>query len=619
MKKEFNERKIPKSSFNGCITFEYVNSLNQLLVPILYNEMLNEETKVSDNEVQYFKYLLLNRHGEKKIVNLIHPLLYVKNMPHEILAKFFTKTYTEQTTFYGEMNNSLQKKNVKDYEAFIRIMYEGLANKSLSISEDKELFRGSYMSKKEIDNIRLKYKEYLEKKDKSLPAFLLYSRCFLSFSKEKRVAMNFLKSNNEKLYAVLFVLKNNENVLNKYSSNADIENLSAFTSEKEVLFFPYTSFCLENIKDIDDREKSGKQYVKIELEYIGRYDIAFDKFKKNVSLKNELTEEFVDCFQEQNYSKELLDTNIIKINKQNEKDIEFKKKIIFEKFSDKIEEKYEIKVNKEISGNNKEKYSDVIDVNEKCKIEPKKEEKILKEEIKVKEPEIKVELNNKIFFINFSPAKYFTTIWVGNYNDDNQKHGKGKEYDIDGNVLFEGEYENGLKKEGKEFYYINQKLKYEGNYLNNKWYEGYLYNIKNEEKYEIKSGNGIIKEFYENGCLYYEGELKSGKKEGKGKIYDIDGSLIYDGKLINGIKNGKGKEYDSNRNLIFEGTFKNGKRMKIDMINKYNELGELIYKKDDFEENFLSIKDYKNHIMIKYGIWILEKDEKNDEKENKNK
>jgi hypothetical protein len=63
----------------------------------------------------------------------------VKDMPHEILAKFFTKAYTEQTTFYGEMNNSLMKKNVKEYEAFIRIMYEGLANKSLSISEDKEL------------------------------------------------------------------------------------------------------------------------------------------------------------------------------------------------------------------------------------------------------------------------------------------------------------------------------------------------------------------------------------------------------------------------------------------------------------------------------------------------
>ena len=43
-------------------------------------------------------------------------------------------------------------------------MYEGLSNKSLSISEDKELYRGSYLSKNEIDNIKLKFKEYKEKK-----------------------------------------------------------------------------------------------------------------------------------------------------------------------------------------------------------------------------------------------------------------------------------------------------------------------------------------------------------------------------------------------------------------------------------------------------------------------
>ena len=46
-------------------------------------------------------------------------------MPHEMLAKFFTKTYSEQTDFYPEMNNSLMKKNIKEYVAFIRIMYEG--------------------------------------------------------------------------------------------------------------------------------------------------------------------------------------------------------------------------------------------------------------------------------------------------------------------------------------------------------------------------------------------------------------------------------------------------------------------------------------------------------------
>ena len=180
-----------------------------------------------------------------------------------------------------------------------------------------------------IENINILYDEYKEKGDKSLPAFLLYSRCFLSFSKVERVAKNFLGSNNDKAYAIFFVLKNNENVLNKYSSNADIENLSAFTSEKEVLFFPFTTFCVENIEDIDEKdnyENTIKKYVKVNMEYIGRYDIAPEKFQKNVNLKNEITEEFVDCFEEKNYSKELINANIIKSNKPNDNKDKISKK-----------------------------------------------------------------------------------------------------------------------------------------------------------------------------------------------------------------------------------------------------------------------------------------------------
>ena len=140
------------------------------------------------------------------------------------------------------------------------------------------------------------------------------------------------------------MLKNNENVLNKYSSNADIEFLSAFATEKEVLFFPLSSFCVKNIEDIQVKNNMGmvtKEYVKIELEYIGRYDIACEKFKKNINLKNELKEEFTDCFNEQNYSKELINANIIKSNKpNNNKDAISLKNYIYNKLSEKIEKEY---------------------------------------------------------------------------------------------------------------------------------------------------------------------------------------------------------------------------------------------------------------------------------------
>ena len=51
-------------------------------------------------------------------------------------------------------------------------------------------------------------------------------------------------------------------------------------------------------------------------------------------------------------------------------------------------------------------------------------------------------------------------IWKGDYNSEYKKTGKGKEYDFDDNLVFEGEYENGLRKNGVEYYLIGNK-KYE--------------------------------------------------------------------------------------------------------------------------------------------------------------
>ena len=53
-----------------------------------------------------------------------------------------------------------------------------------------------------------------------------------------------------------------------------------------------------------------------------------------------------------------------------------------------------------------------------------------------------------------------------------KRNGKGKEYNDDGELIFEGEYLNGNKNgKGKEYYY-DDKLIFEGEYLyNKKWKE----------------------------------------------------------------------------------------------------------------------------------------------------
>ena len=48
---------------------------------------------------------------------------------------------------------------------------------------------------------------------------------------------------------------------------------------------------------------------------------------------------------------------------------------------------------------------------------------------------------------------------------------------------------------GKE-YYKKSKLKFEGEYLNGIKWNGKGYNYKGKLEYEIKKGNGIIKEYY---------------------------------------------------------------------------------------------------------------------------
>ena len=56
-------------------------------------------------------------------------------------------------------------------------------------------------------------------------------------------------------------------------------------------------------------------------------------------------------------------------------------------------------------------------------------------------------------------------------------NGKGKEYNDDGKLKFEGEYINGERNGKVKAYHFNGKLKYEGEYLNGKRWNGKEKNI----------------------------------------------------------------------------------------------------------------------------------------------
>ena len=170
-------------------------------------------------------------------------------------------------------------------------------------------------------------------------------------------------------------------------------------------------------------------------------------------------------------------------------------------------------------------------------------------------------------------------IYEGEYKNG-EKNGKGKEYDRYGKLIYEGEYKDGKKQgKGKKYYhnekddYINNYIKFEGEFLNGKKWNGKGYDKKRNIIYELKNGNGYIKkyyyEYYNRGHLIFEGEYKNGEKNGKGKEYNNYGNLIFEGEYKDGKKNGKGKKYYNGKELIFEGEYLKGKKWNIEANSCY--------------------------------------------------
>ena len=139
------------------------------------------------------------------------------------------------------------------------------------------------------------------------------------------------------------------------------------------------------------------------------------------------------------------------------------------------------------------------------------------------------------------------------------KEGKGfiKDYNIyNYNMIFAGEYLNGLKNGKGREYYDNGVLKFDGEYLNDKKWNGKGHQGENDIIYEIINGKGVIKELYpikKNKKL--EIEYLNGEKNGKGKEYDYKSELKFEGNYLNNKKHGKGKEYNIKGELIFEGEY----------------------------------------------------------------
>ena len=248
-------------------SFDYIDTKEKLALPIFYKYLI--EFAEQDNK-EFLELLRKNYYEKSKEIRKFLDSIESKDIPIELLAKYYARIYTDdESNFYNDLNNDLRKNKRDNYLSFIKVLYEGVKLKALPLAQNLEIYRGSRIPKKEME-------KFLENSNKQkvngLPGSIVFSKSFLSFTKDIDVAYEFItntpKVNN--FCDTLFVLEKDDtkddNINYSLSTHADIEKLSIMNDEKEVLFFPFSSFEIKSV----EYDKSKSLY-KIRLLYLGKY------------------------------------------------------------------------------------------------------------------------------------------------------------------------------------------------------------------------------------------------------------------------------------------------------------------------------------------------------------
>jgi hypothetical protein len=232
------------------LTFEYIDREEKLALQLFYKTLI----KITDiNKIQKFTEELYSKYcipDGKKIINedlkeIFDQILEIPlaNVPIELLSRYYARAYTVQSDFYGDLNHDLRKNNKDKYLPLVKLFYESIKYKTFNLSSEIELYRGTKILNDEITKIQ----NYISTKSENdnFPGTVVFSRTFLSFSKKREKAEEFLKKKNDNnnLSKALFILKENKNIDYDLATHCDIEEISVYPDEKEVLFL-YNSFII---------------------------------------------------------------------------------------------------------------------------------------------------------------------------------------------------------------------------------------------------------------------------------------------------------------------------------------------------------------------------------------
>ena len=311
------------------LSFEFIDNKEKLMLPLFFKSLIDITPK--DNMDEYTKYLY-NTYAKEdnNLKKLLMPIESMKNIPIEILSKYYIRLYSAKLKFYHDINKALEANQIEKHLPFIKVLYEGLKLMGLPLANDFTLYKVIKFSYKEIFII----KGYLEHKFKDLPGAITFSKSFMFFTKDKYYAEEQLMNlKNDKNYSkVLFILEGNYDNNYKLSTHCDIENISFFPGDREVLFFPFSSFEIKDIKEINI---NNDKVYEIDLLYLGGYLNSIENDNNLITNKIRLLDSA--------FKKQLSESGII----QKEIILNLNNKSLYYSFKKDKNDIYEIIINKE--------------------------------------------------------------------------------------------------------------------------------------------------------------------------------------------------------------------------------------------------------------------------------
>ena len=272
--KEKEEKKLKKEDNGKKYSFVY-NKLNDL--ENIYKSLME---KISNEKIKEFNDFLCDtffdnlRYANNQFLFLIYDL---KNIPIELLSKFYLSFYCSCDNFCNDMKNELLTKTGLDssYLPLIKVLYNSLKLEVFDFSTSEIIYSGQNFENYEIEIIKKNLEDGQNIK--------VYSKRFLSFSEDALYAK---KHKDEYHYNTIITLEYKCNLNNKLQTFCNVfKNISKLETEREIIFFPFSSFEIVNLK-YNEREN----YYEMKLLYNDNIINDYDSIKINNNLQNVLTE-----------------------------------------------------------------------------------------------------------------------------------------------------------------------------------------------------------------------------------------------------------------------------------------------------------------------------------------